>query len=126
MRVKLPGSDKMKKVLLITLLIIAIGILIYEGIMNRKFKDREEISNSSNTMIINSNNSDYIEENNDKVSYGDITLNNEKNAKWSKEYRDGYTLLKNNETGEYLNIENQTGYIEHGKVPKTWWSAQWS
>ena len=30
MRVKLPGSDKMKKVLLITLLIIAIGILIYE------------------------------------------------------------------------------------------------
>lgn len=68
----------------------------------------------------------YIEENNDKVSYGDITLKNEKNAKWSKEYRDGYTLLKNNETGEYLNIENQTGYIEHGKVPKTWWSAQWS
>ena len=60
------------------------------------------------------------------MSYGDITLKNEKNAKWSKEYRDGYTLLKNNETGEYLNIENQTGYIEHGKVPKTWWSAQWS
>ena len=70
MRVKLPGSDKMKKVLLITLLIIAIGILIYEGIMNRKFKDREEINNSSNTMIINSNNSDYIEENNENsVNY---------------------------------------------------------
>ena len=65
MRVKLPVSDKMKKVLLITLLIIAIGILIYEGIMKRKFKDREEINNSSNTMIINSNNSDYIEENNE-------------------------------------------------------------
>ena len=39
--------------------------------------------------------------------------------------RGDYILLKNCKTGEYIHIENQTGYVEHGVVPTTWWSAQW-
>ena len=108
MRVKLPGSDKMKKVLLITLLIIAIGILIYEGIMNRKFKDREEINNSSNTMIINSNNSDYIEENNENRKEpndmdGIYTISEEEN----NIYNEAYRLFFSNEYENAINKANE-------------------
>lgn len=34
--------------------------------------------------------------------------------------------LKNIATDEYMHIENLSGYVEHGKVPSTYWSAQWS
>lgn len=47
-------------------------------------------------------------------------------AKWEKVKRGDYVLLKNCKTGEYLHIENLTGYVEHGEVPATWWSAQWT
>ncbi|NBA63706.1 glycoside hydrolase family 16 protein [Enterococcus mundtii] len=36
-----------------------------------------------------------------------------------------YYLIKNVQTGEYLHNENQTGYLEHSKVPETYYSAQW-
>lgn len=67
----------------------------------------------------------YIDESKSNVKYGDITIENESNAKWRKEYTDGYMLLKNVATNEYINIEEQTGFIGHGEVPNTWWSAQW-
>ena len=47
-------------------------------------------------------------------------------AKWEKVKRGDYVLLKNCKTGEYLHIENLTCYVEHGEVPTTWWSAQWT
>ena len=34
--------------------------------------------------------------------------------------------LKNIATDEYMHIENLSGYVEHGKIPSTYWSAQWS
>lgn len=68
----------------------------------------------------------YIDENQASVKYGDITVENENYAKWYKEYKDGYVLLKNAQTEEYIHIENLTGSIERGIVPNTWWSVQWS
>lgn len=66
----------------------------------------------------------YIEEGNDKVSYGDKSEFTD-NGQWEKEVSDGYILLKNKKTSEYLHVENQTDFLEHGLVPKTYWSAQW-
>lgn len=60
-----------------------------------------------------------------KTAYGDISQITDESAFWYKEYRDGYVLLKNAKTEEYLHVENQTGYVEHGKVSNIWWSAQW-
>lgn len=68
----------------------------------------------------------YIDESESNVKYGDITVENELNAKWHKEYKDGHLLLKNVATDEYMNIEEETGFIGYGKVPYTWWSAQWT
>lgn len=55
MRIKLPGSEKFKKILLILLIIVAIIILIYEGITNRGIKNQEKINNNFSTTIMPSN-----------------------------------------------------------------------
>ncbi|MFD1900969.1 hypothetical protein GQR36_15010 [Enterococcus termitis] len=34
-------------------------------------------------------------------------------------------MIKNVATGELLHNENQKGFVEHGKVPETYYSAQW-
>lgn len=60
-----------------------------------------------------------------KVQYGPIDSSNLATAQWNKEYKDGYVLLKNAATGEYINIESLSGYAEHSVVPGTYWSAQW-
>ena len=67
----------------------------------------------------------YIDPDETYVQYGDITADNEAYAQWTKESVGGYIRLKNVATGEYMHIENLTGYIEHGNVPGTYWSAQW-
>lgn len=67
----------------------------------------------------------YIDPDNTTVMYGPLTEANEAYAVWEKVPSGDYILLKNHETGEYIHIENLTGYVEHGNVPATWWSAQW-
>lgn len=67
----------------------------------------------------------YIDSTNDCVMYGPITDENEDYTKWEKVSSGEYILLKNAATGELLNIENLTGYVEHSDVPATYWSAQW-
>ncbi len=108
MRIKLPGSDKAKRKLLIILLIIAIGILIYEGIMNRQLKDKEEINNSSNIMITHSNNSDDTEENNENgKEFEDLedtyTISEEEN----NIYNEAYRLFFSNEYDNAINKANE-------------------
>ena len=66
----------------------------------------------------------YIEENNDKVSYGDLN-EFDTNGVWKKEQAGDYIRLKNEKTEDYLHVESQSGFLEHGKVPKTYYSAQW-
>ena len=68
----------------------------------------------------------YIDPDSTAVKYGPLTDENAAYAKWEKVKRGDYVLLKNCKTGEYLHIENLTGYVEHGEVPTTWWSAQWT
>ncbi|MET7760328.1 glycoside hydrolase family 16 protein [Streptomyces sp. NPDC005389] len=41
-------------------------------------------------------------------------------------YPEGYQRVKNHQTGQYLHIENQTGDVQYGSVPGTWWSSQWA
>ncbi|MFK4954192.1 glycoside hydrolase family 16 protein [Lactococcus garvieae] len=56
-----------------------------------------------------------------------VVLSNENglNEKWQLIPKGQYYVIKNVETGELLHNENQTGYVEHGKVPETYYSAQW-
>ncbi|MCD9022644.1 family 16 glycosylhydrolase [Cohnella silvisoli] len=38
---------------------------------------------------------------------------------------DQYYLIKNRWTGQYLNVQNQTGKVEVSSVPSAYWSGQW-
>lgn len=67
----------------------------------------------------------YIDPDTDYVKYGAVDQTNEAYAKWNMERNGEYVLIKNAETGEYLNIEGLSGLVEHTKVPRTYWSAQW-
>lgn len=59
------------------------------------------------------------------VGYGASIANN--NYKWSKVNIDGtFFYLKNLGTGEYMHIENQTGYVQCDAGNSTWWSEMWS
>lgn len=68
----------------------------------------------------------YIDPEAQNVKYGAITAGNAAYAKWERVPMGDYVVLKNSATGEFLNIENLTGYVEHDKLPKTYWSAQWT
>lgn len=67
----------------------------------------------------------YVNPAQDGVQYGDLTPGIEEYAKWTREETEGYVRYKNGKTGEYMHIENLKGYVEHGSVPPTYWSAQW-
>ena len=38
----------------------------------------------------------------------------------------GYVYLKNRATGNYMYVENQTGYVQCGTINTSWYSAMWS
>jgi hypothetical protein len=59
------------------------------------------------------------------VAYGTSIANN--NYLWDKQTIDAtYFWLKNMGTGEFMHIENQTGYVQCTAVTLDWWSSQWS
>ncbi|MBF0817978.1 glycoside hydrolase family 16 protein [Streptococcus acidominimus] len=64
----------------------------------------------------------YLDGQSDKVQ---LTRDKSDAAQWRVVPRGDYVLIQNVKTGEYLHNENQKGYVEHGKVPVTYWSAQW-
>lgn len=108
MKIKLPGSDKVKRILLIILLIVAIGILIYEGIMNRKLKNKEEIKNSSNIMITHSNDFDYTEENDEnKKENLDLEGTYAISEYENNIYNEAYRLFFSNEYEKAINKANE-------------------
>ncbi|GAA2738230.1 family 16 glycosylhydrolase [Actinocorallia aurantiaca] len=48
-------------------------------------------------------------------------------TQWAVENAEGgHVRFKNRETGAYLHMENQTGNVQTGTVPGTYWSAQWT
>ena len=67
----------------------------------------------------------YLYDAGDYVAYGGSIVNN--NYLWEKVEMDAtYFWLKNAGTGEYMHIENQTGYVQSSNVSLDWWSSQWS
>lgn len=59
------------------------------------------------------------------VRYGSSIANN--SYLWEKVTIDAtYFWLKNAGTGEYMHIENQTGYVQCTAATLDWWSGQWS
>jgi hypothetical protein len=59
------------------------------------------------------------------VAYGTSIANN--NYLWDKQTIDAtYFWLKNAGTGEYMHVENQTGYVQCTAADVSWWSSQWS
>lgn len=64
----------------------------------------------------------YLDGQSDKVQ---LTRDKSDAAQWRVVPRGDYVLIQNVKTGEYLHNENQKGYVEHGKVSVTYWSAQW-
>jgi tetratricopeptide (TPR) repeat protein len=110
-RIKLPGKEKHKKILLIILVIMAIGVLFYEH--NRNIKDMErklqqEMDKASNGKENNNNSSK--DNKSDIVITGDSSINNE--IKNNKEIKDAIKEENQNkgltkEKKNYSNKENE-------------------
>lgn len=58
----------------------------------------------------------------DKVT---LAATSGENEQWQLIPKGEYFLIKNVKTGELLHNESQKGYVEHGIVPETYYSAQW-
>ncbi|MDA3974073.1 glycoside hydrolase family 16 protein [Enterococcus thailandicus] len=54
-----------------------------------------------------------------------LSATNENLEKWQMIPKGEYFLIKNARTNELLHNEYQKGYVEHGVVPETYYSAQW-
>lgn len=117
-RIKLPGKEKNKKILLVILVIMAIGILFYEH--NRNIKDMErksqqEIDKAANGEEVNNSSKD---KKSDSVITEDASINKEikvaateeiKNSKEIKESikEESSTKGLTNEKKNYSNKENE-------------------
>lgn len=65
----------------------------------------------------------YLFDKDDRVAYGPFS--SEKSYQWVLEEIDNAKRIKNYATGNYMSIENQTGYIECGSISTDWESAKW-
>jgi uncharacterized protein YjdB len=64
---------------------------------------------------------------NGQVKYGTSPSNNDETYQWTLvDAGNGFTFIKNRATGNYMNIQNQTGAVECTAADQTWWSAMWS
>lgn len=64
----------------------------------------------------------HLSSNSEKVELANVI--NEQD-KWQLIPKGEYFIIKNISTGEVLHNENQKGFVEHGIVPETYYSAQW-
>jgi tetratricopeptide (TPR) repeat protein len=105
-RIKLPGKEKNKKILLIILVIISIGIIIYNTLgnissRNIENKDQEEIVKPTNIEESNTNNTanNDTDENNDDSSKVDnsgknkVSQENNYSTKENDIYNEAYKLF---------------------------------
>lgn len=112
-RIKLPGKEKNKKILLMVLVIISIGIIIYNALgnissRNVENKEQEEIIKptnieESNTKDTTSNDTDKSNEDNSKVNNSDknkVSQENNYSAKENEIYNEAFTLFFSH---EYVN-----------------------
>lgn len=97
MGIKLPGNIRMKKVLLLILTMISVGILIYEGIANKESKNKGYFSNGQNEIIKDNKESSGIENNTDKNTDLEIKSTYVVSEKENNFYNEAYTLFFSNE-----------------------------
>lgn len=76
-----------------------------QTIKNRQTNEYINLSTNSDKVLVSSKASKYSE--------------------WQLVPKGEYFLIKNVATGELLHNQSQKGYVEHGKVPETYYSAQW-
>lgn len=80
---------------------------------------------ASAVMIKNVWKQTYLYEENGQLKYTDKDAA-DASAKWELvEVGDGSVRIRNQETGNYLNIENQKEYVESSSIQDTWYSARW-
>lgn len=68
----------------------------------------------------------YIDPDSDSVKYGPITSSNAEYALWETIPVEGYNIIMNHKTGDYLHIEDLQGYVQHDVLPLDYWSAHWT
>ena len=67
----------------------------------------------------------YLYEENGQLKYADKDSIGA-SGKWELvDVGDGSVRIRNQETGNYLNIENQREYVESSSIHDTWYSARW-
>lgn len=112
-RIKLPGKDKNKRILLVILVVIALGIIFREEIRNmnntkNENKQQEEIIKPDRIEGTDSNTTtESINSDAAKVNYNDkVTSNNEQNSNSSREnelYNEAYTLFFSHQYTDAIN-----------------------
>ena len=97
------------------------------------------VMKSTNTLVIpvtapiyykikNRNTSQYIH-NENKTGKAEVSILGNSgwwSAQWALENSgDGYTLFRNRNTGEYMNIQGNYGYVQVDTGNISWWTEQW-
>jgi tetratricopeptide (TPR) repeat protein len=77
-RIKLPGKEKYKKILLLVLIIVAIGILSYEAWINTKSKDIKNENKSQNEIVKSMDIEESYINNTTNIAPEDATSDNSK------------------------------------------------
>lgn len=109
MNIKLPGSLRVKKIILIVLVIVSVCVLSYEFIQNKNNKKK---SNSSQEEIFQADDSNKYENNSEVLEYNtsDETCINNENKLYSeneeKLYGEAYDLFFSNKYEEAINKAN--------------------
>jgi len=61
------------------------------------------------------------------VKYGTNPSNTDQTYQWTQvDAGSGFIRLQNRATGNYMNLENQTGSVQCGTIQSSWYSAMWT
>jgi hypothetical protein len=64
---------------------------------------------------------------NGQLKYGTSPSGTDQTYQWTQvAAASGYIFLQNRSTGNYMFVENQTGYVQCGTINTSWYSAMWS
>lgn len=64
---------------------------------------------------------------NGQVKYGSNPASSDYTYQWAKvDAGNGYILLQNRSTGNYMHVENQTGAVQCSGITPGWYSAMWT
>ncbi|AOR22443.1 tetratricopeptide repeat protein [Clostridium taeniosporum] len=102
-RTKLPGSKKIKIIILLILLVITLVILLFEGINNHGNRNIIDKENIENAQILDGNSN--INNDNNKVQEGKNEIT--ENEKENKLYNEAYTLFFSREYNKSIKKSNE-------------------